>query len=459
MKSNNDIYDAVIIGAGLTGLTVAFYLKNSGLNIKIVEKESRAGGVIKTIEKDGFIYETGPNSGVLSSPELVMLFDDLYEYVKPEIANENSKDRWIWKNGKWESLPTGISGGIKTPLFTLKDKLNILFEPIRKKGNNPDESVEELVKRRLGKSFFEYAVDPFISGIYAGNPEKLITKYALPKLYNLEQKYGSFIKGAIKKRNEPKSNYEKRATKDVFSVEKGLSNLIIAMENKIGIDKFIYNSNDVNVDIESIPYKVKFNKNLSLKTKTVISTIGGYNIGNVFGKSEFTDNIINLKYAKVVQVILGFKDWKGIELKAFGGLVPNIENRNILGVLFLSSIFKFRDPEGGALLSVFIGGSRKPEFYEYEDKKIISIIKSELKEMMQLNDFNPDLIDIIRYKNAIPQYELNTKDRYNAINEFEKINKGIYLAGNIRDGIGMSDRVAQGRKTAESVINYLKNNE
>ncbi len=458
MMQNNEIYDAIIIGAGLTGLTVAFYLKKAGLNIKVMEKESRAGGVINTIEKDGFIYETGPNSGVLSSPELVELFDDLKDEIKPEIANKNSKDRWIWKDGKWESLPSGLSGGIKTPLFTLKDKLNILFEPLRQKGENPDESVEELVKRRLGQSFFEYAVDPFISGIYAGNPEKLITKYALPKLYNLEQNYGSFIKGAIKKRKEPKSDLDKRATKDVFSVEKGLKNLINALEKKIGKDNFIFEAKDVKADLDSKPYSVNYN-NKTLKTKAIISTVGGYAFADIFGKTGLTENISNLNYAKVVQVILGFKDWKGIDLKAFGGLVPNKENREVLGVLFLSSIFKYRAPEGGALLSVFMGGSRKPEVYDYDDEKIISLVNREVSDMMKLNDFKPDMIDIIRYKNAIPQYEISSKERYEAIEELEKKYKGLYAAGNIRDGIGMSDRVAQGRKTAESVINYLKNNE
>jgi protoporphyrinogen/coproporphyrinogen III oxidase len=119
---------------------------------------------------------------------------------------------------KWEPLPSGIIKGITTPLFTFPDKLRLLGEPFRKKGENPNETLADLVLRRMGKSFLDYAIDPFILGIYSGDPAKLVTKFAFPKLYRLEQDYGSFIKGALKKAKEPKTEREKKATKEIFSV-------------------------------------------------------------------------------------------------------------------------------------------------------------------------------------------------------------------------------------------------
>ena len=128
--------DVVIIGAGLTGLTTAFYLRKRGIRVLLLEKNDRAGGVIQTIKEDGFIYETGPNTGVVGNPEVAELFEDLSSSCKLIIANPEAKRRLIWKNNAWQALPSGLLSAIQTPLFTLKDKLRILGEPFRKAGQS-----------------------------------------------------------------------------------------------------------------------------------------------------------------------------------------------------------------------------------------------------------------------------------------------------------------------------------
>lgn len=461
MTKNTEKIQATIIGAGLTGLTLAFYLKKAGLKVKVLEKNAHIGGVIQTHREEGFIYETGPNSGVLSTPESVELFEDLGQDCELENANENSKARWIWKSGKWEPLPSGLVEGIKTPLFKFSDKVGMIKEPFTKKGENPNESVADLVRRRLGESFLHYAVDPFISGIYAGDPEKLITKYALPKLYNLEQDYGSFIRGAMKKKSLPKTEKEKKVTRDVFSVKNGLQNLIDALEKNIGKDNILLNVEDINIKGKS-PFHISYVYNGEQKTSSsdiVITTGSGYTLEKILPDIENTliEKITNLKYAKVAQVIFGYKKWEGINLKSFGGLVPEKENKNVLGILFLSSIFSNRAPEGGALLSTFIGGARKPEIINLSDDDLLQKVKPDIKEMTGLNKFNPDILKIVRYQNAIPQYEISSKERYEAIEQIQKENPGLILAGNIRDGIGMSDRIAQARQIADSVIEKIEN--
>ena len=179
--------DILIIGAGLTGLTTGFWLTRAGKDIHILEKADRVGGQIHTFREKDFVYESGPNTGVVSYPEVAELFEALSPACALETAREESKRRLIWKGNRFRALPSGLFSAVTTPLFTLGDKFRILGEPFRAKGNNPDESVGELAARRLGKSFLHYAVDPFLSGVYAGDPMKLVTRYALPKLYNLEQ--------------------------------------------------------------------------------------------------------------------------------------------------------------------------------------------------------------------------------------------------------------------------------
>ena len=225
-------YDVVIVGAGLTGLTAGFYLSKSGKKVLLFETADRPGGVINSVREDGFLYETGPNTGVLSSVELVKLFDDLGDRCNLESANPVANSRWIWKGGRWHALPGGLKQAVTTPLFTWGDKFRILAEPFRRRGHDPLESVASLVRRRMGRSYLDYAVDPFISGIYAGNPEHLVTKYALPKLHNLEMQYGSFIRGGIAKSMSKKSPDETRVTRAVFSAKGGLSSLTDSMADR-----------------------------------------------------------------------------------------------------------------------------------------------------------------------------------------------------------------------------------
>lgn len=449
--------DIVIIGAGLTGLTLAFYLKKQGKDVLIIEKSAKTGGVIQTVKDDGFVYETGPNTGVVGNPEVAELFEDLEGLCTLEVADPSAKRRLIWKNGKWRALPSGFWSAVFTPLFTLKDKFRVLGEPFRKKGKNPEENLADMVKRRLGKSFLNYAIDPFISGIYAGDPKYLIPKYALPKLYALEQDYGSFIKGSMKKAKEKKNNPRlQKATKEVFSAKGGLSKLIAALTEKTGSENILLKARNATV----LPLENGFEINteingeqVQINAKKVVTTSGANELMKLlpFLSEQEKAPFQELKYASVVQAIVGYRNWKGIDLKAFGGLVPTIEDRNILGALFTSSFFTGRAPKNGALISVFMGGTKRPEIYDMDDEEIEDLISRDLCQMLGMPIFRPDLFEIYRYKYAIPQYGLSSAQRFETINQLQEKYPGLILAGNIRNGIGMADRIKQARDIAEEL--------
>lgn len=454
--STKSLSNIAIIGAGLSGLTTAFYLKKHGIKFHVFEKTDHVGGVIRTHKEDGFTFESGPNTGAMSRPEAAELFEDLKGDCTLEIADENAKARWIWMGNKWHTIPSGLIGGITTPLFSFSDKLRLLGEPFRKKGTNPEETIADLVRRRMGKTFLRNVVDPFISGVYSGDPEKLVTKYAIPKLYQLEQDYGSFIGGGFKKGREPKTEFEKKATKEVFSAEGGLENLVKALVKHIGMENISLNCKDLSIQYsEEKNYSIQGNNSVF---SHIISTAGAYSLSELFPflPTKKVDAINQMEYAKVTQVSLGFKKWKGIPIKSFGGLVPSEEKRDVLGVLLLSSFLKNRAPQEGALLSVFIGGVRKPEMINYSDEKVTQLVKGEVTAMMGLKEFKPDLIKIFRYPHAIPQYSFESKDKLKAISALELEFTGLILAGNIRDGIGMADRIKQGRNIADQLAIELK---
>ncbi len=452
--------EVVIIGAGLTGLTMALYLKKAGIDFKIIDKSAKTGGVMQTISEKGFVYETGPNTGVVSYPEMTELFEELAGKCELEVADPSAKRRLIWKNQAWHALPSGLISAIGTPLFTWGDKFRILGEPFRKKGTDPNETLADLVKRRLGKSYLDYAIDPFISGIYAGNPNELVTRYAMPKLWKLEQEYGSFIKGAMKKAKLPKTDRDKKATKEVFSAKGGLGRLVEALTEAIGPENMLLSAETM---VKPTPNGFQLQVTtpeqiITLETPSLVTTCGGYALPGLlpFLNEEEVAPFNDLKYAAVTQVLLGFKKWKGMSLKAFGGLVPGKENKNILGVLFTSSFFEGRAPQGGALLSVFMGGTKRPDIAKMDNFEIEALLNKELPRMMSDRSLSPDMIRILRYPKAIPQYTESSKERFEMIEQIQQKYYGLILAGNIRDGIGMADRVKQGRSIAEELIGKIK---
>ena len=442
-----------ILGAGITGLVTAYYLKKAGIAFRIFEKSTHIGGVIDTREQDGFVYERGPNSGVIANAETAEFFEELGNRCKLEIANASSAKRLIWKEGKWHALPSGITGGITTPLFSLKDKLRLLGEPFRKKGDNPNETLAHLVIRRMGQSFLDYAIDPFILGIYAGDPDYLVPKYALPKLYRLEQDYGSFIGGAIKKKREKKSPGEKKVTREIFSVDGGLRNLTNTLTAILGEENIETGCEDISVTKSGNNFHVH-RKGQQEDFSHLVSTVNAGVLPQLFPfvEAKQWQPITNLVYAKVTEVAVGFKKWNGIPLDAFGGLIPFKEKRNLLGVLFMSSLFKSRVPKGGALLTTFVGGTRKPELAELNEEALYKLVKKELEITMGLQNAEPDLFEFATHQQAIAQYGADSEERFRAIANIELLHRGLYLAGSIRDGIGLADRIKQAHFMAEDII-------
>ncbi|MGL4806578.1 MAG: protoporphyrinogen oxidase, partial [Bacteroidales bacterium] len=380
-------YDVIIIGAGLTGLTTALNLAKEGKKIAIIEKENQAGGQIQTHSENGFTFETGPNTAVVSNYEVIDLFNQL-DNCEIEIAKESAKKRLIYKDGSLYPLPSGLIEGITTPLFKFSDKLNVLLEPFRKKGSNPDESVAEIAERRLGKSFVDYAVDPFISGIYAGDPAKLVTRFALPKLYNLEQDYGSFIKGAIKKAKMPKTEKEKLVSKKVFSARNGLGQLTKAIKHKLettykdNVDLYLNAQNASLNPSGNYLWEISFlqNKNhTSLQANYIVPTIGSYEYEKLmpFLSTERLKPITQLIYAPVIQISIGIKEGFKYSVNAFGALMPGKEKRNILGILFPSDCFSQRSDKDGLLVSIFMGGTKNRDIFTKNDQEIENLVRKE----------------------------------------------------------------------------------
>ncbi|MDR1759536.1 MAG: protoporphyrinogen oxidase [Fibrobacter sp.] len=439
-----------VIGAGLTGLSTALYLKKQNIPFKVFEKSNRVGGVIQSHRKHGFLWESGPSTGTLGKPEAMELFEDSDSLDLLEIASPVSKKRYIWKKGKFRVIPSSPISGLFTPLFSLRDKFGILLEPFRPRGTDPYENLSSFVKRRLGESILDYAVDPFVSGVYASSPDILIPKYAFPKLYNLEQEYGSFLRGAFHKMREKKTDRDRKATKQVFSAKGGLGALVEKLETFIGAEHIVTGAQNLNCSpTEDGRYQIMQSGKLET-FDGIIFAAGAEHLFEVFpflNQPKFHD-AVKVTYAPVIEAAVGFKKWNGLSLNGFGGLIPSKENRKLLGVLFMSSLFTDRAPAGGALLSVFMGGLRRTDYLSRSDSELRETVLAELGEMLRIPNPAPDLFEIARHEKAIPQYDILTAERMKIFGEIETAYPGLILGGNGVGGIGMADRIRQGSQMA-----------
>lgn len=453
--------DVIIIGAGLTGLASAFYLQQAGLSVHIIDQANHIGGVIQSRQHQGFVYECGPNTGVLATPEAAELLSEFPELR--QLADESAARRLILKaqcgSQRFHPLPTSLLSGLRTPLFSLDAKLRLLSEPFREAGTDPQEALASLVRRRLGEDFLRYAVDPFIGGIYAGDPEQLVTRFALPKLYALEQNYGSFIRGALAKRKESKSPRERLATRAVFSCRGGLGQLPQALAARLGEQHITLGALEACVQAEGSAWRLSFKQGdqlQELRARHIISTAPATALPQLFSfiSTEELAPITALRYAPVVQIAWAL-DEALPQFHAFGGLVPSHEDREVLGILNPGACFPDRVPSAEhSLLAIFLGGMRAPEVLEYSDEQLYCIVADRLKRWLGV-ERTPSFWHIHRYPQAIAQYEGSSEARLARISALEAQYPGLHLAGSLRDGIGMADRIKQAAQISQEIARAM----
>jgi len=443
-----------VIGGGISGLCVAYRLKRSGVDVTLFEKSESAGGSIKTVIRDGFLYEHGPNSA-LASRELLDLIGELGLSEQIAVPNPNAKNRLVVRGGKLAALPSSISSFINSRTFTVKAKIRLLKEPFVPAGSNPGESVAQFFERRLGKEIVDYAVDPFISGIYAGDPQKLSIEHAFPKLYHLEQKHGSILRGALFSKKDKAVRLPKGTPRSI-TFKNGMQTLSDALAGKLGASLRLETSvNEIRGSLQN-RYVIKNDSGDEKFDAVVVSTPAraAARLTAVIdaGLSKTLDGIY---YAPVSVVITAFKcDQVTADAAGFGFLVPGVENRRILGSLWTSSVFENRAPDGYHIFTTFIGGSRGARLCELSDSEIVTIVLEELDSILGISG-EPVFSVVKKWERAIPQYNIGYEKVTDAIEKFQSNNRGFFFCSNFYKGISVGDCVKNSAATAADVLEFL----
>jgi oxygen-dependent protoporphyrinogen oxidase len=451
----------LVVGAGISGLTTAYQLARRGVEVEVIDAAPRPGGVIGSERREGMLYERGPNSILDTGPFINEMLGNLGILSERVETSVMAAKRFIVRSGRLISLPATPLAFLRTPLFSPGAKLRLLQEPfIGRAPANTEESVAQFVLRRLGRELLDYAVEPFVAGVYAGDPAQLSVSAAFPRLHAIEQRYGSLIRGQIfGARERAKSDAKARNVGPSFSFRDGMQTLTDALARGVGRVSTGMRA----VKIRRLPdgaivVTVERGGEIAERhAKAVVLSVPADCAAPLVRDfaAEAARALEEIPYAPIVSVVHGYRRTDVAHaLDGFGALAPRVEKRRILGTLFSSSMFEGRAPDGTVLFTTFVGGRRDPDLASRSEEQLAEIVREELADLVGARGI-PVFCALTRWPRAIPQYTLGHLDRIRRAEQAQQALPGLYLCASYRGGVAVGDCINSGRDTAETVARYL----
>ena len=440
-----------IVGGGISGLTTAFYLRQGmpDAQITVFEKEATLGGKMMTKEVDGFYFEAGSNGFLSNKPdtlELVKLCgcDDIL--IR---SNDAARKRFIYKDFLCP-LPESPKAFLQTPLLSLTGKLRVageFFMPAKK--DDSDETLQSFGYRRVGKEMTDVFLDAMVAGIFASTPKSISVNAAFPAVVKLEREYGGLFRGMIakKKKEAGPGGVLMSFTKGVSSFIERLS-LAAACEIRTGCSVQKIEKRDKGYTLSVDGDMMDFDK--------VILSIPSYESAALLKDtdSELSSMLSSIDYSPISIVGFGYNDLQH-DLDGFGLLTTTSAHKEILGVLWDSSIFNDRAPQGKKSVRVMIGGQRNRDLALKEEAQLKEMAQRGIHETMGI-DAKPDVTFVERYEKGIPNYTVGHAEKMAKL--FEKLvhHQGLYLNSNAYFGVGLNDCVSHSKQCAQNVLKEMR---
>ncbi len=452
-----DDTDILIAGGGISGLTLAWWLAQSGYRVEVWEADTRVGGKIQSTQQDGYLMEQAASLLMNFRPEVSGLIHHTGLESKKTCRNKQAgAHRYLLHQGQLTALPMRMGGLLRSPLWSLRGKLRLLAEPFMPVGTDPDESVSQFIQRRLGREMLEKAMDPFVAGTLAADPDLASAAATLPRLTVLEKRYGSITAGIIAHRLLRKRS---ACLTDTFSFEGGMSTLIETLANTPGVQvrtgyklrELVRSPKGWQARAETPHGEYQLNTK-----KTVLATpapVAAQLLDNL--DTELAELLRGIRYAPLAVVHIGMQR-KHIThpLDGTGFLTPRSAGLPINGNLWMSSLFNGRAPQGKVLMTTYLGGARRPELLEYDDNHLLNQTLQSLQPLLGLQS-DPEMVQIQRHTQGLPVYHGAYQARLQAIEEKMHCLPNLYLEANYQGGVSVRDRIARSYLLAQRITAEL----
>jgi oxygen-dependent protoporphyrinogen oxidase len=440
-----DVVDVLIVGGGITGLSAAWALHREGdVRWALLEAEPEPGGSLATVRRDdGFLVDHGANSTLDKLGLVAQIAHDAGFGDRLIEANKAAQRRYIVKDGALRALPGSPLQFLTNRVFSVRGKLRLMLEPVYRRARH-EETIAEFVRRRLGPEFLDWAIDPFVSGVYAGDPARLSVRAATAKIYALEREYGSLLIGAVARLAQRRPSGPMPRGR-LVSFRGGIQEFAHALQARLGAS-VCTGARVTALTREPDGTWAAHWSGGSVRAKQVLLALPAYAAAALLRNQDsvLARLLEDITYAAVASVALGYRrDQVTHPLDGFGVLIPSRVGVQTLGALFSSTLFPGRAPDDHVLLTSFIGGARNAQATAMPPEALSAQVARELGPLLGLRG-EPVMSSVRIWKRAIPQYEIGHLQRLARIEERLGALPGLGLIGSWRDGIAASDCVANG---------------
>jgi protoporphyrinogen/coproporphyrinogen III oxidase len=445
----------LIVGAGISGLALTYYLRKSGIDAQIVEGSPRPGGVIRSERRDGFLLELGPQS-FSGTPQLLDLSRELG--IQNELLQAPPRaPRFLLLDGQLKPAPLSPPAFFASSLFSAKTKWSIVRDALG--HSDPpyiDESVAAFIRRKFSAELLDKLVGPFVSGIYAGDPEKLSLRAAFPQLHEAERAAGSVIRGMMRAAKS-KPGPKQRPTLQTF--REGNETLIKALAKNLGPAlRTEVSVSEIHRTNSNSPAKYQASLTSNGSTEQVIADhlvlatpthVAADLLHNLH--SALASALSSIEYASLAVVSLGYpKSAISHSLDGFGFLIPRSSGLRTLGSVWNSSLFPGRSPDSHALFTSFIGGATDPQVVTLPPDELISLIHTEIAPLLRISK-SPTFSSVTLYQRALPQYNLGHSERLASLQKCKAELPGLWLTGNYLRGPAIGACLEQALDVADEI--------
>ncbi|MFO1445472.1 protoporphyrinogen oxidase [Bacillus sp. Bva_UNVM-123] len=464
----------VIIGGGITGLTAAYYLQKEArekglpLEVKLIEATHHLGGKIQTVVRDGFVIERGPDSFLERKQSASRLAKEVG--ISDSLVNNSAGKSYVlvkerlypMPGGAIMGIPTEIAPFITTGLFSPLGKLRAAADFILPRSNPAkDQALGMFFRRRLGDEVVENLIEPLLSGIYAGDIDKLSLMSTFPQFYQVEQKYRSLVIGMKKSTpQKPKNTGEKKEPKGIFLTFKaGLQSFVAAIEEKLEPNSVMKGYTVRHIEKTENGYEVKLLGGETIHADSVIMSVPHHVTQSIFSQYPLFDPFKEMSSTSVANVALAFSE-EAIEkdIEGTGFVVSRNSDFTITACTWTHKKWPHSTPKGKVLLRCYVGRPGEEAVVDLSDEEITKIVLDDLNKTMNIT-MKPEFAVISRWKDSMPQYTVGHKERIEKVtSELKSELPGVFIAGSSYEGLGLPDCIDQGEDVVQKVLTFLQKN-